>query len=176
MKNLKHFVRAIAVGLLLCGGAFSQFPTTGKTNTWTAGPVSRQHNTSTTVRVVRVARQKGFDRVVFEFEGPVPNYEIKYLRSVYYQGEGERERIKLAGSRFVQVELNQIPVEDKQIQFIEAKGFIPKGKLNLPAVAQIDDRQLFEGFYDFLIGVNGRKLFRVTELTNPSRLVIDFKY
>jgi len=59
---------------------------------------------------------------------------------------------------------------------IEAKGFIPKGKLNLPAVAQIDDRELFEGFYDFLIGVNGRKLFRVTELTNPSRLVIDFKY
>lgn len=176
MKNLKPFVRAVAVGLVLCGGAFSQFPTTGKINTWTAGPVSRQHGTSTTVHVVRVAKQKGFDRVVFEFDGPVPNYEIKYLKSGYYEGEAGRRRIRIAGSRFIQVTLNQIPIDENQVKVIEAKNFMPKGKLKLPAVAQLDQGEFFEGFFDFLIGVNGRKLFRVSELTNPSRLVIDFKY
>ena len=76
----------------------------------------------------------------------------------------------------MQVTLNQIPVDEKQVKFIEAKNFIPRGKLKLPAVAQIEQREFFEGFFDFVIGVNGRKLFRVTELTNPARLVIDFKH
>jgi len=35
---------------------------------------------------------------------------------------------------------------------------------------------MFEGFYDFVIGVSSRKAFRVTELSTPSRLAIDFKH
>jgi len=178
MRSVRRYL--FASGLVLaCALTLSvsgQFPIAGKLNIWTVRPVSRQHRTSSTVRAVRVVKQAGFDRVVFEFDGPVPNYSVQYLKSDYYEGEDGRHKIRMAGSRFMQVELNQISSDDKQMQFIEAKGFIPKGKLNLPAVMQVDDRALFEGFYDFLIGVNGRKPFRVTEFSDPSRLVIDFKH
>jgi hypothetical protein len=167
---------AVALGLVFSGVAFSQFQNAGELDGWTSRPVARQHGETSFVRTVRAARQKGFDRVVFEFDGPVPNYSIRYLQSSYYEGEGGRRRIRIAGSRFIQVTLNQIPVDEKQIKLIEAKNFIPKGRLKLPAVAQLDQREFFEDSFDFLIGVNGRKLFRVSELTNPSRLVIDLKH
>ena len=176
MKQLRIFSIAATLCLLFCGVVFSQFQDAGELNSWTTRPFARLHGETSTVRTVRAARQKGFDRVVFEFDGPVPNYSIQYLKSPYYEGEGGRRRIRIAGSRFVQVTLNQIPVDEKQINFIEAKNFIPKGKLKLPAVSQIEQREFFEGFFDFVIGVNGRKLFRVTELANPARLVIDFKH
>ena len=176
MKRLSTVPIAVTLGLAFCGVVFSQFQDAGKLDSWTSRPVARQHRTTSLVRVLRAAKQKGFDRVVFEFDGPVPNYEVKYLKSSYYEGEGGRQRIRIAGSRFIQVTLNQIPADEKQITFIEAKNFMPQGRLKLRAVAQVEQRELSEGFFDFLIGVNGGKLFRVSELTNPSRLVIDFKY
>jgi len=51
-----------------------------------------------------------------------------------------------------------------------------KGKLNLRAVRQIKEEVWFEGIRDFLIGVKAKKPFRIQELANPSRLVIDFKH
>jgi hypothetical protein len=175
MKGLRALPIA-ALGLVFCSAVFPQFQNVGKLDTWTTRPFARQHSTTSFVRAVRVAKQKGFDHVVFEFDGPVPNYEIKYLKSGYYEGEAGRRRIRIAGSRFIQVTLNQIPIDENQVKVIEAKNFMPQGRLKLPAVAQLDQGEFFEGFFDFLIGVNGRKQFRVSELTNPSRLVIDFRY
>ena len=176
MKKPGTFPLAVVLSLFFCGVVFSQFQNAGELNSWTSRSVARHHSETSAVRTVRAARQKGFDRVVFEFDGPVPNYDIQYLKSSFYEGEGGRRRIRIAGSRFMQVTLSQIPVDEKQINFIEAKNFIPKGRLRLPAVAQIEQREFFEGVFDFVIGVKGTKLFRVTELTNPARLVIDFKH
>jgi hypothetical protein len=125
---------------------------------------------------VRAARQGAFDRVVFEFDGPVSNYSIKYLSSPYYESEGGRQRIRIAGSRFVEITLHIITTDEKQMALSEKKDFIPKGRLKMPSVLQLASKNLFEGYYDFLVGVRGRKAFRVTELSNPSRLVIDFKH
>ena len=41
--------------------------------------------------------------------------------------------------------------------------------------SHVEAAGFFEGHYDFLLGLRSRRLFRVTELANPSRLVIDFK-
>jgi len=125
---------------------------------------------------VRAAKQHNSDRVVFEFVGPFPNYGIEYLKGHFYDGEGGRERIKSAGNLFVQVEFNMIPASEEQVKFTETKNFVPKGRLRMPAVQSVTDQGLFEGFYDFVIGVSARKPFRVTELSNPPRLVVDFKH
>ena len=171
---------AMAIGILLSSflalSVVAQYETAGQLNTWTTHPVSRRNNQSSYVRVVRVAKQRAFDRVVFEFAGPVPNYRLEYLRSKYFEDESGRHRIRIAGTAFIHVSLNMISADETQVRFMDAPGFVPKGKLKLPAVAQVEERTLFEGFYDFLIGVNGRKAFRVSELANPSRLVIDFKH
>jgi len=40
----------------------------------------------------------------------------------------------------------------------------------------VQEKTLFEGFYDFLLGVKSRRAFRVTEFSNPARVAIDFKH
>ena len=51
----------------------------------------------------------------------------------------------------------------------------PEGKLKLSIIQQIRG-SVFEGIQDFVIGVKAEKLYRVQELSNPTRLVIDFKH
>ena len=182
MKNIKLSVIAIAIGFsFCCAGAFSasaQPRNTGKLNIWTTRPVERHHenNELTRIRVVRAAKQKGFDRIVFEFAGPVPNYSVKYHSSRFFEKTSGRHRIKIAGRAFVHVNLNTIPVDDEQLKFTQAEDFSPKGRLKLPVLWEVEEAEFFEGNYDFLLGIKSRKAFRVTELSEPSRLVIDFKH
>jgi hypothetical protein len=157
----------------------AQIENTGTLNSWTTKPISRAHNSSTHasyVKVVRTAKQSDADRVVFEFAGPFPNYRIEYLKSHFYDSEGGRQRIRSPGNVFLQVEFFLVPATDEQLKFTEAKGFAPKGRLQMPIVQSVADEGLFEGFYDFVIGVASRKPFRVTELSDPPRLVVDFKH
>lgn len=157
----------------------AQIDNVGTFNTWTAKPFSRAHNSSNQasyVKVVRAAKQNGFDRVVFEFEGPFPNYRIEYLNSRLYDTEAGRQHIRQPGNVFLQITFFVIPTGDEQLKFTEAKNFVPKGRLMMPLLQSVKDKVLFEGYYDFLMGVSSRKPYRVTELSNPSRLVIDFKH
>ena len=89
----------------------------------------RQEGTETTyVRNVRVGRHQTFDRVVFEFSGSMPNYQVEYLRGRFYENEGGRQRIKIAGNAFIQVNLNLIPTDEEQMRLREQDSFIPKGR------------------------------------------------
>ena len=75
----------------------AQIDNAGTLNTWTTTPFSRAHNSSNQasyIKVVRAAKQAGFDRVVFEFEGPFPNYRIEYLNGRLYDTEAGRQHIR----------------------------------------------------------------------------------
>src|SRR2546423_13511649 len=155
----------------------AQIDNVGTLNTWTTKPLSRAHNSSSLasyIKVVRATKQNGFDRVVFEFKDSFPNYRVEYLKSHFYDAEAGRVRIREPGNVFLQIEFFVVPT-DEQLKFSEAKGFVPKGRLRMPSLQSVKDKVLFEGFYDFLMGVSSRKPYRVTELSNPTRLVIDFK-
>lgn len=168
---------SIALLYLLALSATAQTAATGKVNTWTTKPMERRESSeSTHLRTVRAAKQSGFDRVVFEFDGGLPNYTINYLRSRWHEDESGRHRLKLAGNAFVEVYLFVIPVDDEQLKLSQAKDFYPKGRLKFSSLKEVDEGMFFEGYYDFFLGIKSRKLFRVTELSNPSRLVIDFKH
>jgi len=168
----------IVAWFLLALSAPAQIGNVGTLEQWTTKPRSREHTSGELiyVKTVRAARNKEFDRVVFEFEKQLPNYRVEYLKSHFYDGEAERVRIKSAGNSFVQVEFFTIPTSEEQMKFTEAKGFRPKGRLRMPTVQSVTDMGLFEGFYDFVIGVGSRQPFRVIELSNPARLAIDFRH
>ena len=174
-------INRLLIAIVIFGSTISpaaaQFPNAGRLNSWTTRPVARRHGAAqpTYVRNIRVGHHQGFDRVVFEFSGVMPNYRVEYLRSRYYESEAGRQRITIAGTVFVQVGLNVIPADEEQLKLHDQKDFIPKGRLKLPTVREIEDAQLFEGYYDFLLGIRVRKPFRVGELADPLRLVIDFK-
>lgn len=169
---------AIIILLTIAFSVAAQNRNAGKLNTWTTRPVARRHenNDLTHLRTVRAAKQKGFDRIVFEFKGPVPNYSVEYHPSRFYDDDSGRREIKIAGKTFVHVNLNSIPVDEGQLKFTQSADFAPKGRLTLPALWEVEEAGFFEGHYDFLLGLKSRRLFRVTELTNPARLVIDFKH
>ncbi len=153
----------------------AQFENEGKLNVWTTETVQRNPETediSYSVCKVRVAKNKGFDRVVFEFDGGKPKYVIGYLPSNIYSTEGGDEKIKIAGNVFMVINIYGIGVDDPPC---ELKNY-PKKKLGFPSLMQIQSGVWFEGIWDFLIGVKAEKPFRVQELSNPSRLVIDFKH
>ena len=166
--------------LLLCvtHSSSAQLKNSGKLNRWTSKPVEQRYESDqlTRIRTVRAATHKGYDRIVFEFTGPMPNYSVKYHPSRFYEDEGGRHRIKIAGGTYVHVNLNLIPVDEEQLKFSQAADFTPKGRLKLPVLWEVDEAGFFEGHYDFLLGIKSRRLFRVTELQNPARLAIDFKH
>ncbi len=177
--QLWRLLIAPAFALLSICATAAQIGNVGKLEQWTTAPRSRDHASRELIYVknARAARNKNFDRVVFEFSGQqLPNYRVEYLKSRFYQGEAERVRIKSAGNSFVQVEFLTIPTSEEQTRFTEANGFRPKGRLRMPVVHSVTDMGSFEGFYDFVIGVGSRQPFRVVELSNPARLAIDFKH
>jgi len=178
-KNSLRFLSAAMLVLFTLLSVAAQIENVGTLNSWTTQPFSRAHNSSNQasyVKVVRAAKQNGFDRVVFEFEGPFPNYRIEYLESRLYDTEAGRQHIRQPGNVFLQVTFFVIPTGDEQLKFTGAKNFVPKGRLMMPSLQSVKDKVLFEGYYDFLMGVSSRKPYRVTELSNPSRLVIDFMH
>jgi hypothetical protein len=179
MKRHCQFLVATLFILAASVTTAAQFGNLGKLDTWTVKPVSRDQepaSENTYVKIVRAAKQKDFDRLVFEFEGAFPHYRIEYLQSRFYDSEGGRKRIRTPGKVFLMMTFLQVPADEKQVGFSQTRGFIPKGNLHLPSLRSIDDKELLEGTYDFVAGASARKAFRVSELRNPSRLVIDFKH
>jgi hypothetical protein len=177
MTKRTPLIAAVFLLLLSFVSASGQPQNIGKFDTWTK-VFSRDHLQSggSHLRQVRAMRQKAFDRVVFEFDGTIPSYNIKYLAGRIYEDLDGKHRIKIAGSAFLQIELFVVPFDEAQAKFYQSRGFSPKGKLMMPSLLQIEDKGEEEGFYDFLLGVSARKVYRVTELSNPARVVIDLRH
>ena len=121
--------------------------------------------------VIRVAGQAGFDRVVFELDGPVPGYRVQYVPAVLSDPAGAR--VPVTGAAFLQVTLQQATLDDS-IQggdrAYTGPGDVPVG---LEAVRQVVVSGDFEAVLSFGVGLAGRLPFKVTTLTDPSRIVLD---
>ena len=177
MKKRTPLITAALFVLLSSFSVSAQRQNIGKFDTWTK-VFSRDHQqlAVTHLRQVRAMRQQTFDKVVFEFDGTIPSYNIKYLAGRIYEDLDGKHRIRIAGNAFIQIEMFVIPFDEQQGKFYQSRGFSPKGKLIMPSLRQIEDKGEEEGFYDFLLGVSSRKVYRVTELSNPARLVIDLRH
>src|SRR4029077_16144305 len=110
MKKSIPLVIAALLVLLTSFSAPAQPQNIGKFDTWTKAFARSHVQTEIThLRQVRAVKQDGFDRVVFEFEGAIPNYNIKYLTSRFYADLDGKHRIRIAGNAFMQVEMFVIP-------------------------------------------------------------------
>ena len=151
----------------------AQWNDAGKFNTWTYATFSRAANYEQPIylKSVRVAKNKGYDRLVFEFTGGLPRYLIEYVKSGSFENTAETFT-KVGGKAFLDINLQTLPYPENE----HAKDAeIPKGNQHLPVFNEIKEIEWFEGVRDFGVGLNARKAFRVQELTDPYRLVIDFK-
>ncbi|HYO95187.1 MAG TPA: hypothetical protein VER33_11780 [Polyangiaceae bacterium] len=147
-------------------------PSTTPEPSWTAGIIKRASTARGSVRLrqVRVAAHAGFDRTVFELEGPeLPGFHLEYIdRPVRRCGSGDTATI--AGDGWLQVSLEPAEAHDDQGH---ATVHDRSQKPALPNVQQLELTCDFEGQVVWVLGVQSPNPYRVLTLTQPTRLVVD---
>lgn len=174
MKNYqKLIVFSFLLPVLLVSTAAAQYGNKGSLNTWTNKVVSRtkQYETVEFVKI-NVGKHQGYDRVVFQFKDELPNYEVNYVKPPIPFSETE-EYVKISGKAFVEVSFSLVPYPDAPPENYKLE--FPQKELKMPVIQEIKNSDWFEGSLAFAIGLKAKKLYRVQELSNPSRLVLDFK-
>jgi hypothetical protein len=145
-----------------------------KNREWTAGNVKleRAGVPMVTLRSVREARNEGFDRVVFEFSGTqVPGYQLEYVdKPVHHCASGNE--IPVAGQGVLQVRLMPAQAhEGGQVTVAERER-----KPALPVIQELKLTCDFEGEVTWVLGNASPRKYRVMELREPTRLVVDVQH
>ena len=169
----KKIVLLIAVALILTISASAQIKNAGELNVWTKSELARSSSESGELIKARAAKNKTYDRVVFEFKDKIPGYKIEFSKPPFYYGESDNA-VKVAGKSFVRVTFSSTNAHDTET----GKNILSykKGKLGLPVVQETTVIYDFEAMVEFVIGLKQSKDFRVTQLQNPARIIIDFKH
>jgi hypothetical protein len=118
------------------------------------------------VTSVRAGTQNGYDRLVIQFSGQVPGYDVSVQSSPTFTQDPSGGTVTLQGTAGVKVVvhgatgalLNNAPKD------------LSPGYPALKEARQLGD---FEGVYSWGLGVAAGTCVRVTTLTSPSRLVVD---
>lgn len=112
----------------------------------------------------------GWDRIVWEFTGALPIAHIEYVASVSSCGPGSP--VALPGTAVLKVAFENAAAHTAAGQTTFALQTVPgPGKTILSAKQTCD----FEALLVWAAGIAGNRNFKVLELQNPYRLVIDVK-
>ncbi|HET8568644.1 MAG TPA: hypothetical protein VFM93_06635 [Candidatus Limnocylindria bacterium] len=122
---------------------------------------------SRTLAAFRAAENSGFDRVVFDFgNGPLPAYVVEQARE-FVGPSGMPTPVQ--GTAFIGV---RFPRAGEMGSY---RG--PRSVLRpTPSIAEIKIVEDFEGVLVFGIGLDRHNCPRVTVLSSPARLVLDFPW
>jgi hypothetical protein len=155
--------------------AVAQWTNQGNLGQWTSASVSRinEQRDDMLLTSIRVAKNNGFDRLVFEFKGGIPNYLIQFERGPAFENTAER-KIRVRGRYFITINLQTLPYPEDDSKDADIK--LPTRTGGMKLFNQMKEIEWFEGVRFFAIGLDAKRPFRVTELKNPNRLVIDFRY
>jgi hypothetical protein len=130
-------------------------------------------NVPTTLRGVRAASNpEGFDRMVLDFGAdPVPGWHTVYAtRPALACGSGEP--VQVEGVRWLRVRLQTAQAHDEQGQPTVRQRRLPLG---MPVLRELAVTCDFEGEVEVVLGVSAANPYRVMQLANPTRLVIDIQ-
>ncbi|MEX5635998.1 AMIN-like domain-containing (lipo)protein [Parafrankia sp. FMc2] len=148
---------------------------TGAPSTWGTGAVRTERPSALPAQLVslRSARNTvdgaSFDRLVLEFRGGVPGYTAGYVDEVIRPGSGAP--LPLKGAVRFEVVVTPAAMHDDAG---DSTLTTPPAGGGLPALTSYAVAGDFEGYVHLGIGLENRVGFRVVELRNPDRLVIDF--
>jgi hypothetical protein len=123
---------------------------------------------------VRVGRHPGYDRIVFQFAGPIPRYRVEPVTALYEDGTGDPV---WPGSRnLLEIGFDPAQAHDdggNVTLTVAERRAVP----DLPVLRQYRLTGDFEGVvtYGLRLG-RGRPNLHVVELANPNRLVVDLAH
>jgi hypothetical protein len=150
-------------------------PAQGRQGEWTTGAVERKSPPGlgpVTVRHVRTGTHAGWDRVVFELAGgTLPGYRVEYVRPPVTQC-GSGDAVRLAGAGVLQVSLTPARAHSEA-----GRATVTQRERTLahPVLRALRVTCDFEADVTVALGVARAAPFRVQELSNPARLVVDVR-
>lgn len=123
---------------------------------------------------VRLGEHPQFDRVVLEFAENVPGYAIKYVELPVSE-DGSGEPVDLPGAAHaVQIVMSPASGFDMEAgvpTFTGSRSITNDGTAEVTGVVSSGD---FEAMLSWVVGLRREVPFKVTELGDPARLVVDF--
>lgn len=135
--------------------------------------VLKERNTTVTSQLVavRVGRHRTFERTVFELRGSLPSFEsVKYVPRITEDGSGNP--VPVAGRAFIEVVLMVQCGPGLEPGACPGAPGIPRG---FRTIRQEVHAGYFESNATYGIGLSRRVGFRVFELSNPPRVVVDVR-
>jgi hypothetical protein len=125
-----------------------------------------------TLQDVRVGRHDGFDRLVFEFDRNVPGYHLEYVdRPAYACGSGEA--VYLDGDAWLLVRFQ--PARAHNDAGAATMAF-RRATFEQPALREAAMTCDFEADVSWLLGMRAPAGYRIVELGDPPRLVLDLRH
>ena len=121
---------------------------------------------------VRTGVHEGFDRVVFEFVGGLPDYDIEWVEPPILRDPSGLP-IDVSGASFLQVRLSLAAAHDDAGETTVSVSDLKPDLSGIVEVTQVGD---FEGVVTWVLGLTPELDYEVSELESPSRLVIDVKH
>jgi GYF domain 2 len=124
------------------------------------------------LQALRISKNEGFDRVVFEFGERVPGYRLEYIdKPVRDCGTGDARRID--GDSRLEVRFSPAYAHTKSGEpTVRAREFKPA----LSMIREIERTCDFEGVVTWVVGTASPHRFRAFELATPPRLVVDIDH
>lgn len=121
------------------------------------------------VTAIRAAAHNGFERVVFDLTGLPGADSVRYVDKVVADGSGLP--VTVAGSAYLLVRF-----EDAQAHTDAGAALLAmRSTPGLNTVREIVMAGDYEGYVTIALGLTQRAPFRVLELTNPARVVVDVR-
>ncbi|HEY2598303.1 MAG TPA: hypothetical protein VGJ79_07465 [Candidatus Dormibacteraeota bacterium] len=118
---------------------------------------------------VRVAEQIGFDRLVLQFDTRVPSYTVKRQARPVFKSGGSGQPVTLSGAAGVLVQAHSATASGSYTGAIDIAH--PDYQVLVEA-RLVED---FEGYLGWGLGLSKNACMRAFTLSDPPRLVIDFK-
>jgi hypothetical protein len=127
------------------------------------------------LNVIRVAEQPGYERVVFEFDGLAPAYDVRYVDQVREDPTGKS--VPLAGNAFLLVVMpgGTLDTAFQETNPADARSYHGPQRIrpDLQQVKEIAAVGDVEAVLSFGIGVDHQAPFRILRLADPGRIVVD---
>lgn len=144
-------------------------PLVGGSMTSVSTPASER----TLLSALRVAAQPDADRVVFEFDGVLPGYTVRYIEPPVTQ-DGSGQTVEVNGEAFLEVRMESasaVDISGDQVKEVyTGPDRVSGDTTNVTEVVETGD---FEGVLTWVIGVERKDDFRVSSQSEPNRLVIE---
>lgn len=125
---------------------------------------------------VRLARNNGYDRIVLEFADGLPAYKIGYRPLPAYADPSGKEILLPGASESVHVTLTGATGNGGGPDGVQTYFGPSTVTADTTVVTEAKAAGDFEAVLSWVVGLRSKVPFRVTTLTGPPRLAIDFEH